>query len=146
MSVGKKANRVLDKLRPLIFERDGACVIAGTLWERLERCAGDLTLQHRAPRGMGGNSDIFNAPENLVAMCMNHNRLERDSVSFRDFCRRNGYAMPRWVLEGRNGLDASMVPVRFIDGWFLLEGLDRRSISEDTALTFMVALYGDDAE
>jgi hypothetical protein len=146
MAVGKKANRVLDKLRPLIFERDGGCVVAGSLWDLLERCSGDLTLQHRAPRGMGGNSDDFNAPENLLAMCLNHNRLERDSVPFRDFCRRSGYAMPRWVIEGHNGLDAGMVPVRFADGWHMVEGLDRREISEATALAFMASLYGEPTE
>ena len=146
MSVGKKANKVLDRLRPQIFARDGACVVRGSQWDLIDECRGDLTLQHRAPRGMGGNTDDFNAPENLLAMCLNHNRLERNSVPFRDFCRRSGYAMPRWIIEGANGLDAGMVPVRYADGWHLVEGLDRRAISAETALTVIAMIYGDAAD
>jgi len=136
-----RKNRGLDKTRPLIFERDGDCVVAGSLWANLFPCSDGLTLQHRAPRGMGGNSDEFNEPENLVTMCAVHNGLERSSVEFRDFCRRSGYAMPRWVIEGRNGLSAGMIPVRFGEVWCLLEGFGRRVISEETALAVMSLLY-----
>lgn len=137
MSVGKKSKAQLEKARRIIFTRDGnACIASGTYGF----CGGDLTLQHRAPRGMGGSAKMDGA-ENLLTMCQIHNELERASADFHRFCVKLGWAMPRWAFD--QGF-ADVIPVWYPGrGWFQLESDFRLAICDDkTAKTIYAAIYG----
>ena len=139
MTVGKKSKSNLDKVRRLIFTRDGhKCVAQGVFGF----CGGDLTLQHRAPRGMGGSA-VMDGPENLVTMCLTHNELERASADFHRLCVKLGWAMPRWAFDQNF---ADVIPVWYQSmGWFQLEPDFRLAMIDERQVKMVFAsIYGAD--
>ena len=142
MSIGKKSKSQVAKLRPLIYERDGhECVVSGSLWSMLIPCGGQMEIQHRVKKGMGGSA-LYDGPEYLVTMCHIHNSMDGGgSVEFRAACIRSGWSVERWVAEST---PMSRVPIRYRDQWCLLSGLRRHTISELTAIDMMTELYGED--
>lgn len=137
MTVGKKSKMNVDKARRIIFVRDGqACVAQGVFGF----CGGGLTIQHRAPRGMGGSAR-FDGFENLLTMCQIHNELDQASSDFHRLCIKLGWSMPRWAHE--QGL-ADVIPVWYPGkGWFLLDDDGRLSISDDRhAKHIFLSVYG----
>lgn len=60
----KPTKAILD----IVWERDQSrCFRCGRM---LHRGAGDYSIQHRIPRGMGGSRDpVLNSPSNLVLLC-----------------------------------------------------------------------------
>jgi hypothetical protein len=139
MSIGKRSRRQVDAHREIVFERDNhTCVVSNSLWSKLIPCGGALTIQHRVTRGMGGSAK-YDDPPYLLAMCAIHNALEPASVSFRDFCERQGYSVPRWVMN-RHAINR--VPVKYDSDWYLLSGTDRFKIPERTAVEMLDEIYG----
>lgn len=137
MSVGKKSKSQTDKVRRHVFDRDGnRCVAAGAFGF----CGGDLTLQHRAVRGMGGSA-LLDGFDNLLTMCQIHNELDQASHDFHRLCLKLGWSMPRWVAE--QGF-ADVLPVWFSDrGWFQLDTDGALTwIDQKTAKTVFAAIYG----
>jgi len=137
VTVGKKSKANLDKVRRLIFTRDDhRCVAQGVFGF----CGGDLTLQHRATRGMGGSARMDD-PQNLVTMCLTHNELDQASADFHRLCVKLGWSMPRWAFE--QGF-ADVIPVWYSGrGWFLLEPDFRVALCEERqAKTVFAAIYG----
>jgi hypothetical protein len=139
MTIGKQSKLNVAQKRRIVFVRDGETCIAKGVFGF---CGGDLTVQHRAGRGMGGsaNQDGF---ENLLTMCSIHNELETASPDFHRLCVKYGWSMPRWVHD--QGL-ADVVPVWYPNrGWFFLEDDGRHSmLPNGTARANMIAIYGAD--
>ena len=137
MAIGKQSKLNVAQKRRIVFVRDGETCIAKGVFGF---CGGDLTVQHRAGRGMGGSAqqDGF---DNLLTMCSIHNELETASADFHRLCVKLGWSMPRWVHD--QGF-ADVVPVWYPGrGWFLLEPDGRVSIvDERTAKTTMISIYG----
>jgi hypothetical protein len=137
MSVGKQSKLNLDKKRRIVFVRDNqSCVAKGVFGF----CGGDLTLQHRAGRGMGGSARM-DGFENLVTMCQIHNELDTASADFHRLCVKLGWSMPRWVHEQNF---ADVIPVWYSGrGWFQLDSDGRVSMIPDTqAKHIMLSVYG----
>lgn len=137
MAIGKKSKNQTAKVRQSVFERDGMrCIAAGVFGF----CGGDLTLQHRAVRGMGGSAQL-DGFENLVTMCQIHNELDQASSDFHRLCLKLGWSMPRWVAE--QGL-SDVLPVWYPNrGWFQLDADGSLiMISQRQAKTVFVAVYG----
>jgi len=89
----------LDKMqRSLIFERDGyRCLHCGR--------GGNLSVQHRINRGMGGSSSIaVHAPSNGVTICWQFNTQMESDALLAEFARDKG-----WKL--RPGEDPTQRPV-----------------------------------
>ena len=144
MKIGKRSKAQVNKVRKLVFERDRhLCVVHGSLWQRLEPCWGDLTVQHAVARGMGGSAK-WDGIDYLRAMCSHHNTLDTASSEFRKACIRNGWSMPRWLAE--QNYPAKLLPVRYSDGWHLLQDGERIRISDATAVRIMSDIYGDEVE
>jgi hypothetical protein len=138
MSIGKKSRAAMEKSRANVYNRDdNFCVVAGSIWAVLHPCGGTMTLQHRVTRGMG-SSARWDAEPYLLTMCAIHNALEPASAEFRQFCERNGYSMPRWVAE-QNPI--SRIPVKYPDGWFLLDGVSKYEVPESVASELMSEIY-----
>jgi len=139
MSIGRKSRSNVSKSRPVVFRRDGReCVVAGLFEAVRWPCGGGLTVQHRRGRGMGGSA-LGDSPEALVSMCAVHNVLQTANPDFDRVCKRFGWSVPRWAAD----LHAmSRIPVRYADGWFLLSGDGRYSISYNTAQTLIEEIYG----
>jgi hypothetical protein len=146
------STRQTNRYRETVFERDGEkCVVAGSRWGWQQPCGGALTIQHRVSRGTGGSaSNEF--PENYLTMCAVHNALDTSSADFRDFCLRSGYSVARWYVSPDIGVQESdhdrqdlirSVPVRYSDGWHFLEGVNRVKVSDDDAVTIILAIYGE---
>jgi hypothetical protein len=141
MSLGKKSKRQVATIRDAVFERDGGCVVHGSLWDMLKPCGGSLTIQHRVSRGMGGSAQ-YDSPEHLVTMCAIHNQLETSWPEFAKACIRCGWSIPRWLDD--QGVRPSKVPVLHESGWYLLSGLARVHISAQVAEQTMTDFYGGD--
>lgn len=141
MAVGRKSKANTARNRLLVFERDGGCVVAGTLWGNLVKCDDTLTMQHRVSRGMGSSAKFDAEPNGFVVMCATHNALEPASAIFRALCERSGWSIRRSIAD-RN--DLSRVPVRYPDGWFLLAGANRYRVGDKLALEMMFDIYGDE--
>jgi len=139
MSLGKKSRKAVNALREFIYERDGGCVVAGSLWDMLKPCGGGLTIQHRVSRGMGGSA-LFDDPTFLVAMCAIHNQLETSWPEFAKACIRNGWKVPRWVPV--SGRDVAQIPVLCEGEWYLLSGMRKVHIASPTAEQMIVDIYG----
>lgn len=99
--------------RSLVYQRDEQlCVACGT--------DQDMTLQHRANRGMGG-SKSRDRVENLVCMCSHHNQLLEMDAEFAQRGRRLGWKLNSWD----NPLDCPVFYVK--DGaFFYLSGRGTR--------------------
>jgi hypothetical protein len=80
--------KIPDKVRKLIYERDGGrCVHCGETEA--------IGLHHRVNRGMGG-SKLLDIPSNLITLCNVHNAaLESDPVAARQG-RYYGWKLGRW--------------------------------------------------
>jgi hypothetical protein len=140
MSIGKRSRKQVSHNRDAIFERDQhTCVVQNSIWSQLTPCGGALTIQHRVTRGMGGSAK-FDEPPYLLSMCAIHNALEPASSEFRKFCERQGYSVPRWVL---NTYAINRVPVKYDCDWYLLGGTDRFKIPERLAVEILDEIYGD---
>ncbi len=98
------------KVRALVYERDGGCVICGGTHH--------LQLHHRRPRALGGSRDRgTNLPSNLIALCpADHRWVETDPLVMR-----KAYGIGGWKVK--QGADPALVRVlhhRFGSG-FLTE-------------------------
>lgn len=141
MSIGRKSRSQVSKNRQQVFTRDHmCCVVQGSLWARLEPCRGQLTVQHRVGRGMGGSAK-YDAPEYMVAMCAHHNQLQTSSAEFAKACERLGWSVRRSVADL---YAVTGIPVFYgCEGWFLLSTDFRRVlISNEEAEDYMALLYG----
>jgi len=114
------------RTRKQVYDRDGhACIAAqhplgddGWYADRYGTCAGIMTLQHRIGRGMGGSKlPGINGVTNLVAMCEHHNGLIERDAAFHRLATACGWSLPR---NRRPALVTAEIPVRYIDGCFLL--------------------------
>lgn len=139
MSIGKKSRSQVAKSRPTVYRRDRhECVVAGLFESMRWPCSGVLTLQHRRGRGMGGSASA-DAPDCLLAMCAFHNFLQTSDAEFQKICISNGWSVPRWVADQYK---MSRIPVKYADGWCLLDGPGRYNISEHTATEMLYEIYG----
>ena len=93
------APRIPDKVRALIYKRDGG---------RCPHCGATegLGLQHRISKGMGG-SKLLDIPSNLLTFCnIGNSDLESDA-DLAELARLNGWKLSRWQ-------DPLEVPVMYI--------------------------------
>lgn len=141
MSIGRKSKSNTNRNRRIVYERDGGCVVSGSMWGNLVACGGGLTMQHRVTRGIGSSAKYDAEPNGFVAMCAVHNALEPHAATFRDMCERNGWSIRRSIAD-RNNL--SRIPVRYPEGWYLLAGEQRFQLSDRLANEMMIEIYGDD--
>jgi len=131
----------MEKWRKHVYRRDrDRCIACEYLFGRVSD--DQLTLQHRVSRGMGGSARYDETPAGLIAFCAGHNLAETAEAKFAGQCRDFGWSVPRWVVD--RGWSLEMVPVRYADGWFALENLERVPLSEDLALDRMLEIYGPD--
>lgn len=137
MSIGKKSKAQVDKVRQLIFERDGGDCIAAKVFGF---CGGGLTVQHRVGRGMGGSAQ-YDTPAHLVTMCATHNELQTANATFAEICKSRGWSVPRWAVDR---VPVSDIPVYYPGrGWYLLAADGSvRKITRVQAVPVMLALYG----
>lgn len=141
MSVGKTSRKQLSKARERVLERDGyQCVTAGA-YGPVGPCGGDLTMQHRVGRGMGGSALYDTVPGFLVSMCWLHNTAETQDAELHDKFMLFGWSVPRWVMRAWS---IETVPVAYADGWHLLVDDRRQPIAEEAALTIMGDIYGEE--
>lgn len=139
-SIGKQSKAAVNRVREDIYIRDkNRCVVSGTPVGVNIPCEGELTIQHAVKRGMGGSAK-YDKPVYLRAMCYHHNLLDANDARFNQMCLVNGWSVPRWVAD--RDLIAS-VPVRYLDGWHLLNGLERIRIPDRVAFSLIDHLYGD---
>lgn len=139
-SIGKKSKNAVNRVREGIFIRDkNRCVIEGTPVGFNIPCVGELTIQHSVKRGMGGSAK-YDLPVYLRAMCAHHNSLDASDASFNRLCVVNGWSVPRWVAD--QDMIAS-VPVRYGDGWHLLNEFERIRIPDRVAFSLIHAIYGE---
>lgn len=141
MTVGKKSRKQLSKARERVFERDGyQCITAGA-YGPVGACDGDLTIQHRVSRGMGGSALYDTVPGFLVTMCWAHNMAETQDADIHDKFLLFGWSVPRWVIRAWS---IETVPVAYADGWHLLVEEKRQPIAQEAALTIMGEIYGEE--
>lgn len=130
MRIGKQSRAQVNRVREQVFERDGyRCVVADSLTALEYPCAGELTIQHAVSRGMGGSA-LFDGIDYLRAMCSFHNGLDTSNALFRQTCLRNGWSIQRWMALSEG---VKMIPVKYPDGWCLLQDGKRVPISDETA-------------
>lgn len=141
MSIGKKSRKQVEQIRQQVYERDDhQCVVRGSLWAMLVPCGGSLTIQHRVTRGMGSSAK-YDALPFLLTMCSIHNGLEPASSEFRQFCERQGYSIPRWVVGQK---PIGRVPVKYEDNWYLLSTTGKHAIPERLATDLFYEIYGEE--
>lgn len=101
--------KISEKVRNQVFARDEyRCVACGT--------SNALTIQHRVSKGMGGSKQ-FDTVAYLLAMCNFCNtRLESDA-EWAEIGLDSGWKMMRNVKPKQ---DPTQVPVRYLDGWYVL--------------------------
>lgn len=139
-SIGKQSKSAVNRVRDGIYIRDkNRCVVSGTPVGVNIPCAGELTIQHAVKRGMGGSAK-YDLPVYLRAMCAHHNTLDANDARFNQFCIVNGWSVPRWVAD-RDMI--AVVPVRYADGWHLLNEFERVRIPDRVAFSLIDNLYGE---
>lgn len=139
MAIGKTSRKQVEQVRQAVYERDHhRCIIDGTIWQVLEPCFGSLTIQHRVNRGAGGSAK-YDAANFLLAMCLHHNQLATASSEFAEFCTRNGIAIRRSIADQ---YPMSRIPVKYPDGWHLLDGTQRFALPDGVAEDLMQDIYG----
>lgn len=137
MRIGKQSRTQVAKIREQVFERDNhQCVVSGSMSSLEWPCAGGLTIQHAVGRGMGGSAAV-DGIDYLRAMCAYHNQLDTSSADFHRACLRNGWSVTRWMAQRKGIL---VIPVKYPDGWHLLQHGERIRISEKTAETIQEEL------
>ncbi len=135
-TTGKRSRANVERVRQTVYDRDGnVCVAFGFM----RPCFGDLTIQHRVGRGMGGSAQYDTSPSWLLSLCWGHNVLETENATAREAYRARGWAVSRWVVESWKIDD---VPVLYFDGWHLLVHNERLPIDEKVALERIGAIYG----
>lgn len=105
---------VSSKIRKAVFARDHYfCAMTA-----YSSCVGDLTLQHRVGRGMGGSKRL-DGFSNLLSLCAWHNQLIEADAQAKQWALRHGVS----VLRRHAALfDVAHIPV-FVDGeWWFLDG------------------------
>lgn len=138
-TIGKQSKTAVNRVREAVFIRDkNRCVVEGTPVGVNIPCVGELTIQHSVKRGMGGSAR-FDKPVYLRAMCSHHNSLDASDARFNEMCKVNGWSVPRWVAD-RDMI--ACVPVRYADGWHLLNGMERIRIPDRVAFSLIDNLYG----
>lgn len=85
-----------------------------------------------------GGSKLLDKPENLVAMCAYHNQLDQADAVFHARCVDAGHSAPRWV-DARLGIEN--IPVKYWDGWYMLDGLRRVAVADDLAIQLIKRIY-----
>jgi hypothetical protein len=138
LSIGRKSRAQVDKVRALVFERDGEqCLAAGVFGF----CGGGLTIQHRVGRGMGGSAQ-WDTPAHLITLCATHNELQTASAQFAKICQSRGWSIPRWVMDR---MPAADIPVHYPGrGWFLIrEDGKVDKVSRVQAVPIFLSLYGE---
>jgi hypothetical protein len=139
MAIGKTSRKQVEQVRHAVYDRDQhRCIIEGTFWQGLEPCRGQLTVQHRVSKGAGGSAK-YDAANYLLAMCLHHNQLAEASAEFARFCTRNGISVRRSIADQ---YPMSRIPVRYQDGWHLLDGAKRFAVPDATAEDLMLDIYG----
>jgi len=128
-SIGQRSRANVQKVRQLVYDRDGNQCIASNFLAGASACQGRLTIQHSVARGMGGSAK-YDKPEFLRAMCEYHNFLDSQDADFHDLCVENGWSLPRWVVEST---PTDLIPVRYIDGWHILVDDRRVPLPDDLA-------------
>jgi len=140
MSVGARSKKNVKNVRQIVFERDEhQCIVRNSGWDLKHPCSGMMTIQHAVGRGMGGSARYDKEPY-LRAMCWGHNTLAEANPDFAKACRSNGWSIPRWAVEST---PIELLPVRYPDGWYLLQGSERVNIDEATANDLQREIYGD---
>lgn len=98
------------KTLDLVWARDeSACFMCH---RALARDAGDYSIHHRRPRGMGGTSDpVADSPVNLLLLCGSgttgcHGAVERNRVR----AVANGFIV-------QQGVDPATVPISYVSAW-----------------------------
>lgn len=133
---GKRSKANVERVRQTVYDRDGGvCVARGFM----RPCYGDLTIQHRVGRGMGGSAQYDTSPVWLLSLCWGHNVLETENATAREAYRARGWAISRWVVEL---WDIGDVPVCYLDGWYRLVHNERQPITEVEAEEMMGVIYG----
>lgn len=126
-SIGRRSKNNISKVRQIVYDRDNNRCIASGFLAGAKGCHGTLTIQHSVTRGMGGSA-LWDGPEYLRAMCAFHNTLETSDADFHDLCVENGWSIPRWLAES---MPTDLIPVRYIDGWYILVGESRHSLPDE---------------
>ena len=143
MSLGSKSKSQAEKLRKPVYKRDHhECVACGYAWTSGRMPVDQLSIQHRVGRGMGGSALYDKTASSLITFCIWHNVQETADADFHKLCLHNGWSVPRWVPERRWPMES--VPVRYVDGWFFLVGLERVGVKRGVAEERMVEIYGPD--
>ena len=133
---GNRSRANVERVRQVVYDRDGGvCVASGFM----RPCVGDLTIQHRVGRGMGGSAQYDTSASWLITLCWGHNVLETENADAREAYTARGWAVSRWVVER---WDIADVPVCYFDGWNWLVHTERLPVSEKTALERMREIYG----
>jgi hypothetical protein len=141
MSIGKSAKAQTNKARQLVYDRDQhRCIVFGDRWQSINPCAGGLTIQHAVARGMGSSAK-YNDVDSLRTMCAFHNALDASSAKFHRWALRNGWSVHRWMADRYGWM---VIPVHYVDGWFVLHGGERHPITSDVALEAVEQLHGPD--
>ena len=129
-TIGQRSRANLAQVRERVYDRDGhTCIVAGSRWEWLYPCGGELSLQHSVPRGMGGSAK-YDDVDFLRTMCVVHNVMETSNAQFAQACQRNGWSVRRGIADQ---FGIKVIPVWYADGWHLLQGGERIRISKNTA-------------
>ena len=142
-TIGKLSIAQVNRNRQGVYDRDShSCIVAGSTWGRSHPCAGVLTIQHAAGRGMGGSAK-FDGPEWLRAMCTTHNTLETSDARFAEACKRMGWSVSRGRVDAGT-LTCEMVPVRYPDGrdYILTPDFRRQQLVANDAETMREMAYG----
>jgi hypothetical protein len=139
MAIGKKSKNQVEKVRPVVYDRDlHRCVVEDSVMSWRFPCGGGLTIQHAFRRGLG-SSAMFDDADCLRTMCAIHNQLAESSAPFASYCVKMGWSAPRWVHE--RGY-TRILPVWYPDGWHLLQNSERIRISQKTADDCREEIYG----
>jgi hypothetical protein len=133
---GKRSKANVERVRQVVYDRDGGVCVAGGF---MRPCYGDLTIQHRVGRGMGGSAQYDTSPSWLLSLCWGHNVFETENATAREAYKARGWSVSRWVVESWKIDD---VPVLYFDGWNLLVHNERLPVDEKVALERMGAIYG----
>jgi hypothetical protein len=136
VSIGKRSKKQVERIRQVVYNRDGGvCVGQGFGLA----CSGGLTVQHRVSRGMGGSAQYDTEPAWLITLCWAHNVAETSNASLREAYVARGWGVPRWVVDS---WAITEVPVRYVDGWYVLVEGDRVPVTERESSERMRAIYG----
>lgn len=123
MSIGKRSKKQVEAIRERIYDRDRhQCAVKGSGHDWTFPCRGDLTIQHRVGRGMGGSAS-FDSPESLLTMCWLHNFLIENDQEFKQIALEEG-----WSVRRNSQIQAKDVPVRIGSGLFLLNEFEAEAL------------------